>query len=678
MEFPFGHHRPHRRDDDDEQQSYPPPGQHHPNYEPPPPPSSYYGSGAADEWGRPAYPPVQHISHESGPGYGDHRPRPPASGYGGDGIGQEYGEHHHRPPASGYYGGGVGDDYGGRPAYPPVQHVSHEVGSGYGEPRPYSHAPGQYGDVGSELNHHRPPSYSDAHQGGGYEGRVEDPVLASRPTVRVFTRAEENYSLSVRNGKHWIKDLRYSTKVKDQEGFPSFALVNKATGEAVKHSIGATHPVRLVPYKPEYLDESVLWTESRDTGNGFRCIRMVNNIGLNFDAFHGDKEHGGVRDGTSVVLWEWLKGDNQQWKIVPRCKSLDMQGSDAGGRPAYRTVRIYSKADPNYSLSVRDGHVILAPNNPNDPYQHWYKDLRYSTKVKDEEGFPSFALVNHVTGEAIKHSIGASHPVRLVPYNPDYLDESVLWAESNDTGKGYRCIRMVNNIRLNFDALHGDKDHGGVRDGTTVVLWEWLKGDNQRWKIEPQSTDPPTNFACGSAPRQTVRILTKAGPEYSLSVRDGRVILAPYDPNDDYQRWYKEMRLSNSVKDEEGFPSFALVNKATGEAIKHSLGAQNPVRLVPYNPNYLDESILWSESNDTGEGYRCIRMVNNIRLNFDALHGDKDHGGVRDGTMVVLWEWLKGDNQRWKIVPCCKLYYAPLEIIVQISSHPKAVQIKNF
>lgn len=80
--------------------------------------------------------------------------------------------------------------------------------------------------------------------------------------------------------------------------------------------------VRLVPYNPDYLDESVLWTESGDTGNGFRCIRMVNNIGLNFDAFHGDKDHGGVREGTTIVLWEWLKGLNQQWKIVPYCEYL--------------------------------------------------------------------------------------------------------------------------------------------------------------------------------------------------------------------------------------------------------------------------------------------------------------------------------------------------------------------
>jgi hypothetical protein len=47
-------------------------------------------------------------------------------------------------------------------------------------------------------------------------------------------------------------------------------------------------------------------------------------------------------------------------------------------------------------------------------------------------------------------------------------------------------------------------------------------------------------------------------------------------------------------------------------------------------------------------------MVNNIYLNFDAFHGDKDHGGVRDGTNIVLWKWCEGDNQRWKIVPWCK------------------------
>jgi hypothetical protein len=74
--------------------------------------------------------------------------------------------------------------------------------------------------------------------------------------------------------------------------------------------LGIWHPAVALPLV-------VLWTESKDVGKGFRCIRMVNNICLNFDAFHG-----GVRDGTNTVLWKWCEGDNQRWKIVPWCKPL--------------------------------------------------------------------------------------------------------------------------------------------------------------------------------------------------------------------------------------------------------------------------------------------------------------------------------------------------------------------
>ncbi|CAK8542813.1 unnamed protein product [Lathyrus sativus] len=149
------------------------------------------------------------------------------------------------------------------------------------------------------------------------------------------------------------------------------------------------------------------------------------------------------------------------------------------------TFKIVTKASPNHSLTIRRGEVVLAPSDPSDQHQHWYKDEKWSTRVKDKDGYPSFALVNKVTGEAIKHSIAATHPVRLARYNPDYLDQSVLWTESKDQGSGYRAVRMVNNIHLNMDAFHGDKNSGGVHDGTTVVLWDWNCGDNQQWKILP-------------------------------------------------------------------------------------------------------------------------------------------------------------------------------------------------
>ncbi len=157
-------------------------------------------------------------------------------------------------------------------------------------------------------------------------------------------------------------------------------------------------------------------------------------------------------------------------------------GSDLSSKPA---VRVLCKAKPNHSLTILDGKVILAPSDQTDVLQHWIKDEKYSTKVKDEEGFPSFALVNKATGQAMKHSIGASHPVQLVPYNPDVLDESVLWTESKDMGGNFRSIRMINNIHLNVDALHGDKSRGSIHDYTTVVLNKWHKGDNQLWKIAP-------------------------------------------------------------------------------------------------------------------------------------------------------------------------------------------------
>uniref|UniRef100_I1QDA8 Stress responsive protein n=2 Tax=Oryza glaberrima TaxID=4538 RepID=I1QDA8_ORYGL len=165
---------------------------------------------------------------------------------------------------------------------------------------------------------------------------------------------------------------------------------------------------------------------------------------------------------------------------------VNIEGNGCGRTlPPQPTVKVYCRANPNYAMTARNGAVVLAPANPKDEYQHWIKDMRWSTSIKDEEGYPAFALVNKATGQTIKHSLGQSHPVRLVPYNPEVMDESVLWTESRDVGNGFRCIRMVNNIYLNFDAFHGDKYHGGVRDGTDIVLWKWCEGDNQRWKIQP-------------------------------------------------------------------------------------------------------------------------------------------------------------------------------------------------
>ncbi|CAH9080127.1 unnamed protein product [Cuscuta epithymum] len=155
-------------------------------------------------------------------------------------------------------------------------------------------------------------------------------------------------------------------------------------------------------------------------------------------------------------------------------------------------------------------------------------------------------------------------------------------------------------------------------------------------------------------PKQTYRVYCKADPCFALAVRDGTVILTPHDPTDPRQHWVKHDSVSALVKDEEGLPSFLLVSKATGQAIQHAVGGRQAVRLAPYGGDggVLDGSLLWTAGPINGdEEYKDIRMQNNIRLKMDAFKGIPEFGGVSDWTVVGLWEWNEGDNQRWAIVP---------------------------
>jgi hypothetical protein len=127
--------------------------------------------------------------------------------------------------------------------------------------------------------------------------------------------------------------------------------------------------------------------------------------------------------------------------------------------------------------------------------------------------------------------------------------------------------------------------------------------------------------------------------------------MAPFNPHDDYQVWVKEESMGTRVKDSTGSPAFALVNKATGQALRHAPADLEQVLLADFELGVRDESLLWSQSEDMGEGYHCIRMVNKITSNLDALQGDKKSGGVKDGTPVILFAWKKQENQVWKIIP---------------------------
>jgi hypothetical protein len=118
-----------------------------------------------------------------------------------------------------------------------------------------------------------------------------------------------------------------------------------------------------------------------------------------------------------------------------------------------------------------------------------------------------------------------------------------------------------------------------------------------------------------------------------------------------FQLWIQDAAMSTRVKDSTGSPAFALINKATGQALRHAHEDNEQVLLAEYEMGFRDETILWSQSEDMGDGYRCIRMVNKITSNLDALQGDKKSGGIKDGTPVILFKWKKQENQIWKLTP---------------------------
>ncbi|XP_038678494.1 ricin B-like lectin R40C1 [Tripterygium wilfordii] len=297
------------------------------------------------------------------------------------------------------------------------------------------------------------------------------------------------------------------------------------------------------------------------------------------------------------------------------------------------TFRIITIAAPTLSMSIRNGNVLLATTNPNDPNQEWYKDEKYAQGTTDQYR-NAFALVNKGTGQAMKHATGHAQPVELVPFNPNStLDESLLWTKGVDGAEVNSPIWMLNNLELALDA---EAANTKPLDGTLIKMWKWNGGVNQLWSFVPNLTTA------------TVRILTLADPKYSMSIRDGKAILATTNPSDPNQEWYKNEKYAHGVQDEIGRKAFALVNKGTGQAIKHATGPYQPVELVAFNPSSVDKSLFWTKGTNWVQGNSPIWMLNNLELALDA---EAANTKPFDGTLIKMWKWNGGVNQLWSIVP---------------------------
>ncbi|KAL6902010.1 hypothetical protein ACP4OV_004886 [Aristida adscensionis] len=313
------------------------------------------------------------------------------------------------------------------------------------------------------------------------------------------------------------------------------------------------------------------------------------------------------------------------------------------------TYRIYCRASDVHSLAIVDGEVVLATADPRDDRQVWFKDLKFCEGLKDEEGSPAFALVNKATGEALKHSFGHNCPVRAIKFDPGFLDESIMWAESDviAAAGGFRRVHMINNTDYVFDAEHVAPGYGDARDGTRLLLFRWHGGLNQMWRIAPRSA-LEVELEAGRA--RLVGVLWRSDPSLRLTVRDGAAVLARADSKDGSQCWVQSFRNAGHVTDGEGHRAFALVNWATGKALRHGRGEQS-VQLVGDSPDSVEVAMLWTQGDDLGEGFHALRTVGDVGLVLDAADAVPESGGAHDGTPIIVFPWHKGPNQQCQMVP---------------------------
>eukprot|EP00250_Pteridium_aquilinum_P004161 c14392_g1_i1 orf=405-1460(-) len=234
--------------------------------------------------------------------------------------------------------------------YPPQLGLPHVSSSG-----DHSHPSSEHWDACPrfEIAHHNPfPDHSSSfphHTSSFQENRlwisergsvtlnepspssciVHPPVDVELPKgqiVRVFCKSSRSYNLAVRNNRlmmveadlgnesqQWIRDDKYSIRVRDSSGHPAFMLINKASKKVLKHAKGKLQEVQLIDYSPDIQDDDLFWTESQDFGEGFKTLRMASDTLFNLTAGHGNR----VEDGSSVILDTWHKKDNQLWKVFP-------------------------------------------------------------------------------------------------------------------------------------------------------------------------------------------------------------------------------------------------------------------------------------------------------------------------------------------------------------------------
>ncbi|XP_020589909.1 uncharacterized protein LOC110031142 [Phalaenopsis equestris] len=519
---------------------------------------------------------------------------------------------------------------GPEPFQPPpgVHHVSHQPGAGFTPPPPFSEPPpppffdapppprpspvvddpfhDSRHEIKKEEGCHR-SGYSDnaSHEGEGGS-------LYRQPTVRVFTKAEENYSLSIRDGKvilarqdpsdeyqHWIKDLRYSTKVKDEESFPAFALINKATGEAIKHSSGATHPFpepKIVCNDP--IPDSFLRTVVHNENEAYeQYCAYAHHIG-----FTVRKDHSSFWPNSKNIKTKDFICGKAGYKREPKFNNTVKFKRADTRTGCLAMIRYVVDVEGNWSVKK----FIKSHNHPlaKSGDRHLLRSNRKIIEINAKRDIYNNSRYRHL--EKTQMLSSSSSDLIFITQVQELAYQIITKAAGNEQAENY-VLESFKKLSVDIDDILNGREPQSKQKSNKKKILNKERNLNDPTKMQPNG------------------ISNSKLKEY----------------------WEKNKRIKRNEKEACSSQDPVLLC----DPLFAMSDCLSQVRLVPYNPNFLDESVLWTESRDLGDGFRCIRMVNNISLNFDAFNGDEQHGGVHDGTIIVLWEWLKGKNQRWKIVP---------------------------
>ncbi|KAL6638432.1 hypothetical protein ACP70R_023928 [Stipagrostis hirtigluma subsp. patula] len=146
-------------------------------------------------------------------------------------------------------------------------------------------------------------------------------------------------------------------------------------------------------------------------------------------------------------------------------------------------VRIFCKSDTSLSVAIRGDQVVLAPNDPRDQTQHWYRDFNSVGRLCDVPGPKAFVLVNKATQQAVSVLPAPTRQVSLVHYDSNCtVDLRMVWAEGAvDLVDGFREVKWMKDTSRTLNAL------GAVNDGTQVGHYPSSpEAANSIWKMTPQ------------------------------------------------------------------------------------------------------------------------------------------------------------------------------------------------